>query len=98
MDLELTTSDIMMMVFIVAFIISMWKVYAFLPNKQLADDDTTPEAQAKLLKVILKHHNKEDKNIDTKVLLEKIKNDQDFDAKHFWRFNQNKLNNILRDL
>lgn len=39
MDLELDTSTIMMIIFIVAFVISMWKIYAFLPNKQLAEGE-----------------------------------------------------------
>ena len=96
MDFELDTSTIMMIVFIVAFVISIYKVYAFMPNKQLLDDDTTPEAQEELLKIILKHLDKE--NINTKELVEKIKNDEEFDSKHFWRFNENKLIQILNKL
>jgi len=96
MDFELDTSTIMMIVFIVAFVISIYKVYAFMPNKQLLDDDTTPEAQEELLNIILKHLDKE--NINTKELVEKVKNDEEFDSKHFWRFNENKLIQILNKL
>jgi len=96
MDLELDTSSIMMVVFVFAFIISMWKIYAFLPNKQLTDDDTTAQAQAELLKIILKHLDKE--NLNTKELVEKVKNDEEFDKEHFWRFNENKLIQILNRL
>jgi hypothetical protein len=96
MDLELNTSTIMMLIFVFAFVISMWKIYAFLPNKQLTDDDTTPTAQAELLKIILKYLDKE--NVNTKELVEKVKNDEEFDKEHFWRFNENKLIQILNRL
>lgn len=101
MDIKLDLSTIMMILFIVAFIISMWKIYPFLQTTTLQDDDTTPQAQEELLKIILKYvdtNEKEMDTIDTKELLEKIKNDKDFDKEHFWRLNQNKLNNILKGL
>ena len=96
MDLELDTSTIMILIFVFAFVVSMWKIYAFLPNKQLTDDDTTPKAQAELLKIILKYLDKE--NVNTKELVEKVKNDEEFDKEHFWRFNENKLIQILNRL
>ena len=76
----------------------MWKIYAFLPNKELADDDTTPESQEELLKIIKKYMPKNDETIDLKELFKKVKNDESFDKKHFWRFNQNKLNQLVRKL
>ena len=99
MDIELETSNLMMIVFIFAFVISMWKIYPFLQTKTLADDDTTKDSQEELSKLVLKHMaNQSKEDIDTKELLEKIKNDEDFDKKHFWRFNQNKLNQIIKKL
>ncbi|WP_415251750.1 hypothetical protein [Sulfurimonas sp.] len=99
MDIELETSTLMMIVFIFAFIISIWKIYPFLQTRTLADDDTTLEAQAELVKFVLKHLGDEDKEtVNTKELLEKIKNDTDFNKEHFWRFNQNKLNQLLKKL
>ena len=94
--MELDTSTLMMIFFILAFVISIWKIYAFLPNKALADDDTTKESQDELLNIIRKYVNKE--NINSKELLEMVKNDEDFDKEHFWRFNQNKLNQLLRKI
>lgn len=94
--MELDTSTLMMIFFILTFIISIWKIYAFLPNKALADDDTTKESQDELLNIIRKYVNKE--NINSKELLEMVKNDEDFDKEHFWRFNQNKLNQLLRKI
>ena len=88
-----------MIVFIFAFIISMWKISPFLQTRTLVDDDTTPEAQAELLKLVLKHLGNEDKKtVNTKELLERIKNDEGFNKEHFWRFNQNKLNQLLKKL
>ena len=95
MDIELDTGTIMMFFFILVFVVSMWKVYPFLQTKVLKDDDTTEASQEELLKIILKHYKKGE---DTKDLLDTIKNDADFDTKHFWRFNQNKLNQILKTL
>lgn len=90
--MEFDTSTLMMLFFVLSFTISMWKVYAFLPNKELADDDTTKASQEELIELINKHHKE---NISPKELLELIKNDADFDKEHFWRFNENRLNQLL---
>lgn len=96
---ELDTSTIMMIVFIFAFIVSIWKIYPFLQTRTLKDDDTTPSSQAQLRELLLKHLGNENKEtVNTKELLEKMRNDKDFDKKHFWRFNQNKLNQLLKKL
>ena len=94
--MEIDTSTLMMVLFIFAFVISMWKIYVFLPNKELADDDTTKESQDELVSIIKKHANKG--NVHSKELLKMIKNDEDFDKEHFWRFNQNKLNQLLKKI
>ena len=80
--MELDTSTWMMIFFLLSFSISMWKVYAFLPNKALADDDTTKESQEELIAIVKKHIKKD---IHSKELLALVKNDEDFDKKHFWR-------------
>ncbi len=88
-------STIMMIFFIIALAISIWKIYAFLPNKRLADDDTTQESQDELinlmLNVIKEHHGE----IDVNELFVKIQSSDDFDSERFWRFNLNKLNQLL---
>lgn len=76
-------------------IIGMWKIYAFLPNKALADDDTTKESQEELMQLMVKVLSKSDENLDAKKLYEAMKSDDSFDSKHFWRFNQNRLNQLL---
>ena len=52
--MELDTSTLMMIFFIIFLVISIWKIYAFLPNKQLEDDDTTEESKIDLTNVMLK--------------------------------------------
>ena len=93
--MELDTQTLMMIFFIIAFVISMWKIYAFLPNKALVDDDTTEASQEELLNLVLSVIKKNNGELTTSELCEKIKSDTAFDKKHFWRFNQNKLNQLL---
>lgn len=76
-------------------IIGMWKIYAFLPNKELPDDDTTKASQEELMQLMLKILNKSEGKIDANELYEKMKSDEGFDAKHFWRFNQNRVHQLL---
>jgi hypothetical protein len=96
--MELNLQTIMMLVFIVALVVSLWKIAPFFSAKQLSDDDTTKESQEELLKLVEKHLAKQSKPIDTKKLLKDIKNDEGFNKEHFWRFNENKLINLLRRL
>ncbi|MBD3796856.1 MAG: hypothetical protein IE887_03785 [Campylobacterales bacterium] len=93
--MDLNTSTIMMIFFVGLLFISIWKIYAFLPNEQLSDDDNTPQAKEELLKIILKVIQHNQPQITLNELYEKVKNDEDFDAKHFWRFNPNKLHHLL---
>ena len=95
--MELDTSTIMMEFFIILLVLSIWKIYAFLPNKQLEDDDSTEDAQDNinkvLLLVIIEHHGK--LNVDE--LLIKMQEHKDFDNQKHWRFNKNKLNQLLNN-
>ncbi len=94
--MQLSISTIMLGFFIILLVLSIWKIWAFLPNKQLADDDTTQEAQEKLealmLKVIHEHQGK----LSEKELFEAMHADSNFDKKLFWRFNLNKLIHLLQ--
>jgi hypothetical protein len=92
--MELDTQTLMMIFFVLFLIISIWKISAFLPNKVLADDDTTEVSHAQLLRIMLKVI-KNSENIDEKKLFELMREDDEFDKKHFWRFNQNKLKHLL---
>jgi len=93
--MELDTSTLMMIFFIIFFIISVWKIYAFLPNKQLKDDDTTKSSQDELTNIVLKVIKNNHGDLTKEELFHKVKDDSLFDHQHFWRFNQNKLNQLL---
>ena len=93
--MELDTPTIMMILFILLLVASIWKIYAFLPNKALEDDDTTEASHEELLHLVLSVIQKSDGNLTATELCERVQNDTAFDKKHFWRFNLNKLNQLL---
>lgn len=92
--MELDTQTLMMIFFLLFLVISIWKISAFLPNKVLADDDTTEVSHEQLLLIMLKTI-QNNENLSEKKLFELMKEDDDFDKSHFWRFNENKLKQIL---
>lgn len=89
------TSTLMMIFFILLLVISIWKIYAFLPNKQLLDDDTTKESQEQLHNLMIKVIKQNGEDLDNKRLFELMLKNKDFNREKFWRFNQNRLNNLL---
>ena len=89
-------STLMMIFFIIFMIISIWKIYAFLPNKQLEDDDTTVEATNDLVHLMLKVIKKNNGELTNAELFEKIQEDKEFESQRFWRFNLNRLNQLLQ--
>ncbi|MCK9472601.1 hypothetical protein [Sulfurimonas sp.] len=91
----ISTSSLMLIFFILLFVVSFWKIYAFLPNKQLEDDDTTKEAQEQLQHLMIKAIKQKSGDLDSKELYELIIADEEFDKRRFWRFNQNRLNKLL---
>jgi len=93
--MELSTSAWMMIFFIISLVASIWKIYAFLPNKALEDDDTNEASQEELERVMIDTIKENGANISSKELFEKMKEHKNFDEKHFWRFNLNKLNQLL---
>jgi hypothetical protein len=92
--MEFDTQTLMMLFFLLFLAISIWKISAFLPNKVLADDDTTEASHKQLLHIMLKTIQSND-NLNKKQLLELMKEDEEFDKSHFWRFNQNRLKHLL---
>ena len=90
----MTTVEIGMMVaFVLALGFSGWKLYAFMPNKPLEDDDTnhfsTQELKNMMYDVI------GDGTLDEEGILTQMKEHPQVDPKHFWRFNQNRLKQLL---
>lgn len=91
----MTTLEITMMVaFMLALGLSLWKLYAFMPNKPLADDDTNKNATQELKEIMYDviHAG----SLDEEDILEQMKAHPRFDAEHFWRFNHNRLKQLLQ--
>jgi len=93
--MQLSTSTLMMIFFIIALVVSIWKIYAFLPNKALPDDDTTDDIQAKLLELMLVVIKENQGKLTNEELFFKMQKNEKFDSEVFWRFNHNKLNQLL---
>ena len=93
--MQIDTSTLMMLFFILFLLISLWKISAFLPNKQLEDDDTTEESQNELLSVMIAGIKSMNENVSVDELYVNMMQNKDFDKEKFWRFNKNKLNKLL---
>jgi hypothetical protein len=89
---------IMMAAFLAALGLSVWKLYAFLPNQPLSDDDTTPEATERLMELMVRcviELYESEAVLTPKSLFEQMVTHELFDTEHFWRFNPNRLNNLI---
>lgn len=93
--MDFSVSTWMVIFFVLFMVIGMWKIAVFLPNKQLADDDTTKESQNELQKLMLQIIIKNEGDLTLSQLYKKMEDDTTFDKKHFWRFNENKLQHLL---
>lgn len=83
---------IMMGAFALALGLSVWKLYLFFPTKRLADDDTTQESTQLLIRIMIESNSP---GMDEKKLYEAMHLHPDFDPNHFWRFNQNRLRQLI---
>ena len=93
--MELEISTLMMIFFIILLIVSIWKIYVFLPNKVLVDDDTTKESHDELIALVLDVIKKSDGKLELNELFLKVTDDTKFDSTHYWRFNHNRLKKLL---
>ena len=87
-----TVELIMIAAFVSALVLSLYKIYLFLPQKPLADDDTTPESVTQLEKIMVESHTE---GMSDEALYEKMLTHPEFDSKHFWRFNENRLKQLI---
>jgi hypothetical protein len=85
----------MLIFFVLFLILSIWKIYAFLPNKQLEDDDRTKEAHEELKSLMFKVIKDNKGNLNNKELFLAMLEDENFDSQLFWRFNHNRLNQLI---
>ena len=83
---------IMMGLFVGALGLSVWKLYLFFPNKQLPDDDTTPESTALLIRIMIESNHP---GMSEEKLFESMLTHPDFDREHFWRFKHNRLRQLI---
>jgi hypothetical protein len=93
--MELDISTWMMIAFIVALVGSLWKVYAILPNKELEDDDTTADAQEHLTSLMLSTIKEHSANTTVDELYTFMIEKEEFNSEKYWRFNINKLKQLL---
>jgi len=85
----------MLVFFILFLVMSIWKIWAFLPNKQLADDDKTEDSENELKSLMMKIIKENKGEIDEKELFLQMSKDENFNSELFWRFNLNRLKQIL---
>lgn len=83
---------IMLGSFAAGLILTVWKLYAFLPMKRLADDDTTPESVELLERIMVESHSP---GLSEPELYAAMLNHPEFDPAHFWRFNENRLRHLI---
>ncbi len=92
----MSLQTVMFIVFILAFCLAIYKIYKFFPTEALADDDTDraslDELTDLMIRVICEHNNS---NLNSKQIADLMIAHRDFDSEHFWRFNQNRLNQLL---
>jgi len=93
--MEISTSTWMLVFFILFLVMSIWKIWAFLPNKQLADDDKTEDSENELKSLMLKVIRENRGEIDEKELFLQMSKDENFNSELFWRFNLNRLKQLL---
>jgi len=95
----MSVETVMIIAFLASFALAIWKLYAFLSPKPLPDDDSDEaskeELTALMLDVIEKEHRHETP-LGEQELFEYIVRHEAFDKEHYWRFNRNKLNQLLR--
>jgi hypothetical protein len=94
--MDFSISTLMMIFFIIFMIISIWKIYAFLPNKQLEDDDTTPEATKDLMHLMFSVIKENKGELTKDELFSKMQEHEEFNSQRYWRFNLNRLNQLLQ--
>lgn len=83
----------MMVAFVLAVGLSGWKLYAFMPNKPLKDDDTNAASTQRLKEIM--YEVIADGTTEEESIVEKMREHKKFDAEHFWRFNLNRLRQLL---
>jgi len=93
--MDFTVSTWMMLAFIAGLLLSVWKMYSFMPTKKLEDDDTGEEIYEILVAILHKVLLSFEDAPELKALHDAMKKHENFDEKKLWRFNENKLKQLL---
>jgi hypothetical protein len=93
--MKFDTSTWMMIAFVVAMILSGWKMYPFLVNRTLEDDDTGEDSHEYLVAHMHKVLQETPEVPTVQELHTTMTQHQDFNKEKYWRFNQNKLQQLL---
>jgi hypothetical protein len=93
--MEISTSTWMMIAFVAGTALSIWKMYPFLVNRTLEDDDTGEDAHQYLVEHMYKVIQESKEFLNDKELFEKMVAHEEFDKERHWRFNLNKLHQLL---
>ncbi len=94
--MEISLKTWMMIAFVIFMVLGIWKIYTFLPTKQLADDDRNEESEYELTALMLHVIKKHEGKLTPKELFFAIQEDEGFKSELFWRFNHNRLNQLLQ--
>ena len=82
-----------MILFVISLIIAIWKIYVFLPDRVLEDNDTDKRSVEELESIMLECIDEE--NNCHKKIYSAMKEHDRFDKEHYWRFNENRLRHLL---
>ena len=93
--MDFTVSTWMMIAFIVGLLLSAWKMYSFMPTKTLKDDDTGEDTYEILVDIMHSVLQNFEDAPEPKALHDAMKKHENFDEKKLWRFNENKLKQLL---
>jgi len=83
----------MMTAFALAMGLGIWKVRAFMPTEQLQDDDTTKAAKEMLMMIL--YDVISEGVLEEETICIRMREHELFESEHFWRFNQNRLRQLL---
>ncbi len=94
--MDISISTWMMIAFILGLILSIWKMWPFLVNKTLEDDDRGEDVEQYLQDIMLSVIRERQGDLDEEELFIRMTHDEWFDSKLLWRFNRNRLKQLLQ--
>ena len=96
----MTINLTMMTLFLLLFIISIWKLKPFFVTEELHDDDRTEHSIQILydyIFTVLEMKSETLHKLSIEELFDEILCLEHFDKKHFWRLNTNRIRHLVHD-